>query len=328
MRFSKPRGQINLRKQRILVTGGTGFIGAHIVEALVRRKTQVVCTYTAQNPQSYFFQKKLDRSVILVKVDVRDFSQIYHLVTRFKIDYILHLAAQALVEVAYFDPKQTLETNILGTVNVLECARLYQQIKGVIVASSDKAYGKQVKSKTAYLETDQLRGDHPYEVSKSAADLIAQTYYKTFQVPVTVTRFGNVYGEGDLNFSRIIPGLVKALVQKETLEIRSDGTFVRDFIYVKDVVSGYLALLQNLEKYKGEVFNFSSHETLSVLELVNRAGKILHKKINYKIMESQKNEIPYQSLDFAKATKLLGFKPRYTIAKVLPKVYLWYSRLL
>ena len=150
------------------------------------------------------------------------------------------MAAQALVEDAYINPKYTLENNIISTINVLEAVRLNPQIKGVVVASSDKAYGK--LNKNQYIETDPLSGDHPYDTSKSVTDLLSTTYYKTYKIPVVVTRFGNIYGEGDLNFSRIIPGIMESIIKNSELRIRSNGKYVRDYLYVKDVVNGYLLL--------------------------------------------------------------------------------------
>ena len=214
-----------LKGKKILVTGGTGFVGSHLVEELVKRGVTVITTYQTTNPKSYFIVQKLGEKVTIVKCDVCNFEIIFDIVTKFDIEYIFHLAAQPLVDVAYYNPKRTLYSNILGTINVLESARLFPKIKAVIIASSDKAYGKLSKKK--YVETDPLRGDHPYEVSKSAADLISYSYFKTYMVPVVTTRFGNIYGEGDLNFSRIIPGIMKTVVNKEALNIRSNGICAR-----------------------------------------------------------------------------------------------------
>jgi CDP-glucose 4,6-dehydratase len=311
--------------KNILVTGGTGFVGSHLVEELVKQEANVVTTFITLNPLSYFFQKKLDKKVKMINVDVCDFDKVFDIVTKFSIDYIFHLAAQPLVEVAFYNPKRTLYTNIIGTINILEAVRLYPKIKGFIVASSDKAYGKLEEGK--YKENDPLKGDHPYEVSKSSADLISYSYYKTYNLPVVTTRFGNIYGEGDLNFSRIIPGIMKSLIKKELLEIRSDGKYVRDYLYVKDVVDGYLLLLNNIEKIKGEAFNFGSDETLSVLDLIKLVEKYLNKTVNYKILNSAKNEIFYQSLDYSKIKKL-GWQPKTKIKDVIKRIFIWYKKIL
>lgn len=320
----------NLKDKNILVAGGTGFIGSHLVEELIKQEANVVTTFLTSSPLSYFSTQKLGKKVKMVRADVEDFEKVYDIVTKFNIEYIFHLAAQALVETAYYNPKRTLYSNILGTINILESARLYPKIKAVVVASSDKAYGKKktVNKESKYTETDPLRGDHPYEVSKSSADLIAYSYFKTYNIPVTITRFGNVYGEGDLNFSRIIPGIMKSIVRSETLKVRSDGKFVRDYLYVKDVVDGYLLLANNIDKIKGEAFNFGSNETLSVVDLIKLSGKILKKKINYKILNTAKNEIPFQSLDFSKIKKKLGWYNRFAFKKTIPKIFNWYNKIL
>lgn len=317
---------INMKKimnKNILVTGGTGFVGSHLVEELVSQKNRVVTTFQSYNPLSYFATKKLNEKVIMVNTDICNYEKIFDAVTKFEIEYIFHVAAQPLVDVAYYNPKRTLYSNILGTINVLESARLYPKIKGVIVASSDKAYGKLEKEK--YVETDTLKGDHPYEVSKSCTDLIAHSYFKTYNVPVVISRFGNIYGEGDLNFSRIIPGIMKSLINGEVLEIRSNGRYVRDYLYVKDVVRGYILLAENIDKVRGEAFNFGSDDTLSVLNLIKQIEKILQKEIKYKILNIAKNEIPYQSLDCSKISKSLKWSPKSNVSSTMTGILNWYS---
>ncbi len=315
---------MNLKNANILVTGGTGFIGSHLVEKLVKLEANVITTYQTLKPSSYFFSKNLDKKVNMAMIDVGNFENIFNLVTKFQIDYIFHLAAQPLVEIAYFNPKQTLYTNIVGTINILESARLYPHVKGIIIASSDKAYGKLKKNK--FIETDPLSGDHPYEVSKSATHLISYTYYKTYNLPAVVTRFGNTYGEGDLNFSRIIPGIMKSVITHETLEIRSDGKYIRDYLYVDDVANGYLMLAVNIDKIKGEAFNFGSNEILSVIDLIKLVEKILGKKINYQVLDNAHNEIPYQSLDYSKIKKKLGWEPKYSFGSTIKNIYNWYKK--
>lgn len=323
------------RDKNILVTGGTGFVGSHLVEELVRQKANVVTTFITTNPRSYFFGQKLHKSVTMAHVDICDFNKVFDLVAKYSIDYIFHLAAQPIVDVAYYNPKQTYYTNILGTVNILESARLFPKIKSIIVASSDKAYGKTQATPgvngnlkntpgVKYKETDPLHGDHPYEASKSSADIISYSYFKTYNLPVVITRFGNIYGEGDLNFSRIIPGIIKSALANEALDIRSDGKYVRDYLYVGDVVSGYLLLAENIGKTKGQAYNFGSNETLSVLELIKLAEKILKKKIDYKILNIAKNEIPYQSLNFSKIARL-GWKSKCSLKVTLKNILLWYK---
>jgi CDP-glucose 4,6-dehydratase len=308
----------------VLVSGGTGFVGSHLVEKLYATGARVVTTIQTHNPQSYFFTQKLYTKVTSVETDINDFDSVFDVVTRFNVEYIFHLAAQPLVDVAFDNPRKTLNTNIVGTINFLESARLFPHVKGVLVASSDKAYGKLDKEK--YLETDALKGDHPYEVSKSAADLICYSYFKTYGVPVITTRFGNIYGEGDLNYSRILPGALRSLITDTELVIRSDGKYVRDYLYVKDVVDGYVLLADHVEKYKGEAFNFGSDDSLTVLQVLEQIEKSLNKKLKYTIANTARNEIPYQSLDYSKIQNAVGWKPARSLASVLPSVYEWYKQ--
>lgn len=310
--------------KNILVTGGTGFVGSHLIEELLKQKANIITTFLTNSPYSYFSLNKFQNKVLMRRLDVCDFEKMFDVITKYNVEYVFHLAAQSLVDVAYYNPRQTLYPNILGTINILESARLYPNIKGVIIASSDKAYGK--LSKTKYTEDDPLCGDHPYEVSKSATDLIAKSYYKTYAVPAVITRFGNIYGEGDLNFSRIIPGILKSIAQKETFEIRSDGKSIRDYLYVKDVIDGYVLLMKNIEKVKGEAFNFGSLDSYSVIDLIRIIEKALNVKIKHKILNCAKNEIPYQSLDYTKANKKLVWKPKHRFSKQINRIYKWYSR--
>ncbi len=313
-------------RMRVLITGGTGFVGSHVVEELLRTGADVVTTYVVYNPKSYFSSMGLDKKVTMVQADIRDYPSMLHILTRFNIDFVLHLAAQPLVDVAFINPLHTLDVNIMGTVALLEACRMCKTIKGIVVASSDKAYGKLASGK--YKEHDGLQGDHPYEVSKSAADLISTSYIKTYNLPLTITRFGNIYGEGDLNFSRIFPGIMEALIAKKPLQLRSDGTYIRDYLYVKDVAQGYLHLLKHFEKVRGEAFNFGSKDTLSVVDVITSVQRVLKKKVPYSLAHTAQNEIRYQSLDFEKVRKAIGWTPKNRIAKVVPRMYKWYRKTL
>ena len=317
---------MEIKNKNILVTGGAGFVGGHLVEELVKLKANVVVVDINLDKHSYLFTENLQKKSKVINLDICDYKKLLALIKKYKIEFIFHLAAQALVEEAYKNPKHTLDNNILSTINVLEAVRINPQIKGLVVASSDKAYGKLKVAK--YSESSPLSGDHPYDTSKSVTDLLSTTYYKTYKIPVVVTRFGNIYGEGDLNFSRIIPGIMKSIIQNSELRIRSNGKYVRDYLYVKDVVNGYILLAENIGKVKGEAFNFGSDDTLTVLEVIKQVEKVLDKKINYKILNIAKNEIPYQSLDYSKIRKELGWKPKYTISKKIKDIYNWYKKLL
>jgi len=309
-----------LTGKNILVTGGTGFIGSHLVERLIAEGSNVIVPYQSHNPKSYFFRTKLDKSVILVQKDLKNFKRTSDVITKYEIDCIFHLAAQSIVPIAYYNPLEALETNIMGTANVLEAARLYGRIQGIIVVSSDKAYGKIPKAS----EDDPLSGDHPYETSKAAADLLAHTYFKTYNLPVAITRFGNVYGEGDINFSRIIPGIAKSIVKNEMLILRSNGKFIRDYVYVKDVVEAMILLMRNIKTVQGEAFNISSNENLSVLLLIKTIERRLVKKIKYRIVNKTYNEIPKQSINFQKIKTRLGWHPRANINKTIVNILEWY----
>lgn len=308
----------------ILVTGGTGFIGSHVVKSLLKYKANLIVPYTKIDHRSLFYVDKISKRVRTIPLDITNKKGVLELYKKYKIDFVIHFAAQTVVTDAYLDPFKTLKTNIMGTVNILEAARNYKGIKGIIIASSDKAYGK---TEVPYTEDFPLRGDHPYDVSKSCTDLIAQTYFKTYKLPIVITRFGNVYGEGDLHLDRIIPGICQAVICGEILKIRSDGTHVRDYIYVKDIAEGCILLINEINYIIGEAFNFSSKDTYSVLEVVKKAERILKLKIPYKIINDSKNEIPYQHLVDTKIRKL-GWDNQYRLDTILPKVCAWYKRIL
>lgn len=311
--------------RNVLVTGATGLVGGHITERLVAQGANVFITRRSRDPRSYFTEKNLDQKTVSAICDIKDYDRIFGVISKYEIEYIFHVAAQPIAPIAFINPKETLETNIMGTVNVLEAARHCPHIKGIVVASSDKAYGKKCNDVT---ETAPMAGDHPYDVSKSCADLITITYAKTYGLPVAVSRFGNIYGPGDLNINRIIPGIMKALIFNETLEIRSDGTFVRDYVYVEDVADGYIQLMANIGKVRSEAFNFSTGYNFSVLELIEKVSEVVGKKCKYKIINNQKNEIPFQSLNYEKATKVLGWKPNYTFEEGVKETFEWYKKYL
>lgn len=314
----------DLKEKKILVTGGAGFIGGHLVSALLERQAKVFVVDINVLPKSLFVLENLSKKVQYKNIDVRDKKKIFELFRENDFDYVFHLAAVASVISSYEDPLLTLETNIMGTVNVLEAIRKSKKIIGAVVASSDKAYGRTSK---AYMEESPLKGEDPFGVSKSSADLVCQAYYKTYSIPVVVTRFSNVYGEGDLHFDRLIPEICRAIVNNQEFGIRSDGTFIRDYVYIKDVIAGYMTILDNIKNIKGEAYNFSSVDSLSVLEVIERVSSVINKKLVYRIINSSRNELPYQHLDDSKI-KQLGWSPKYNLSLTLESILEWYRSIL
>lgn len=313
-----------LEGSNVLVTGGTGLAGAHVVEEVLKHNPhKVVTTIRTQDPFSYFFMQGLDKQVVLAYADIRDYERMVDIITKHEIDVIFHLAAQPIVASAYHFPMQTITSNVNGTVNILEAARLSPNMKAVIVASSDKAYGE--SDSLPYTEDTRLEGLHPYDGSKSATDLLARGYYKTYGLPVVVTRFGNIFGPGDDNFNRVIPGVVKALIHDQEFDIRSDGKMVREYLYVKDVASGYVATAKHIESIKGEAFNFGSSNVLSVTEIIEHTMKVFGSTVPVNILNEAKNEIPAQHLDYTKAKKMLGWSAETPLEEALGVTIEWYN---
>ncbi|HBI25779.1 MAG: NAD-dependent epimerase/dehydratase [Candidatus Wolfebacteria bacterium GW2011_GWC2_39_22] len=312
-----------LKGKNVLVTGATGLVGGHLTEKLIAMGAYVHITQRSFTPWSYFSDRKLGEKVLSAICDIKDAQRVLDVVTRYEIEYIFHAAAQPIVNTAFVNPQETLETNIMGTVNVLEAARRSPLIKGVVVASSDKAYGKKCDNAT---EDAPMAGDHPYDVSKSCTDLIARTYARTYSLPVAVTRFGNIYGPGDLNLNRIVPGIMKAIWCGETLALRSNGLFVRDYVFVKDVADGYVTLMEQMEIARGEAFNFSTGYNFPVLELIKQISGTLGRKCNYTILNNQENEIPTQSLNFDKAIQRLGWQSTRSFETGIRETSEWYRR--
>ncbi|KFF56592.1 sugar dehydratase [Bacillus subtilis] len=276
-------------------------------------------------PQSNLYQGDHIKKMNIVRGSLEDLAVIERALGEYEIDTVFHLAAQAIVGVANRNPISTFEANILGTWNILEACRKHPLIKRVIVASSDKAYGDQ--ENLPYDENMPLQGKHPYDVSKSCADLISHTYFHTYGLPVCITRCGNLYGGGDLNFNRIIPQTIQLVLNGEAPEIRSDGTFVRDYFYIEDAVQAYLLLAEKMEENNlaGEAFNFSNEIQLTVLELVEKILKKMNSNLKPKVLNQGSNEIKHQYLSAEKARKLLNWTPAYTIDEGLEKTIEWYA---
>ncbi|MFA5935793.1 MAG: GDP-mannose 4,6-dehydratase [Patescibacteria group bacterium] len=314
--------------KNFFVTGGTGLVGGNLIEEILHDHpdAKIVTLVRSLDPMSYFVRNGYDTRVVLYYGDVRDANTIRDIVYNEEIDTIFHLAAQPIVNVALANPRDTWETNINGTINVMEAARGNAKIEAIVVASSDKAYGK--ANFLPYTEDHPLQGLHPYDASKSCTDLIARTYAVCYGVPVVVSRFGNIYGPGDLNFNRLIPGAMKALATGETLPIRSNGQMTRDFVYVKDVARGYLLLAANAKDIAGEAFNVTSGVTMSVVEMLTEIGRILSKPVPHEILNIAQHEIPLQTLSDEKIRTRLGWKPTRTLEQAINETWTWYRDLL
>lgn len=313
---------MGVRGKRILVTGGSGFIGSHLVKGLLKYTDNIVVASERLDSNSYFVKSGLFKQTVFEPVDITLKREVDQLGEKYDFDFIFHLAAQTIVTVAHKNPQRTFESNIMGTVNILELARSHK-VKGTIVASSDKAYGK---SKDEYTETTPLKGDHPYDVSKTATDLIAQTYFKTYGLPLVITRMGNVYGPGDSHTNRIFPGICISLATNSVLSLRSDGSYVRDYIYVDDVVNALIILMKKFETIRGEAFNISSDKSFSVIQLITAIEKQTKLKINYKVENTAKNEIPFQHLNTNKIKKL-GWKCESSFKESVLKTLDWYIKM-
>ncbi|QNV53711.1 CDP-glucose 4,6-dehydratase [Bacillus velezensis] len=276
-------------------------------------------------PKSNLYQGEQVKQMNIVQGALEDLDVIERALGEYEIDTVFHLAAQAIVGVANRNPISTFEANILGTWNILEACRRHPLIKRVIVASSDKAYGDQPK--LPYDENMPLQGKHPYDVSKSCADLLSHTYFNTYGLPVCITRCGNLYGGGDLNFNRIIPQTIQLVLNGEAPEIRSDGTFIRDYFYIEDAVEAYLLLAEKMEELNlaGEAFNFSNEIQLTVLELVEKILKAMDSDLKPKVLNQGSHEIKHQYLSAEKARKLLNWTPAHTIDEGLEKTIEWYK---
>ncbi|MGM0969578.1 MAG: GDP-mannose 4,6-dehydratase [Bacillota bacterium] len=310
--------------KNVFVTGCTGLLGSYLVKELIDQGANVTGLVRDQVPRSNLYQGSQFEKMNVVQGTLEDMQTIERALGEYEIDTVFHLAAQAIVGVANRHPVSTFEANILGTWNVLEACRRQPLIKRVIVASSDKAYGDQ--EQLPYDEDMPLNGKHPYDVSKSCADLISHTYYNTYGLPVCITRCGNLYGGGDLNFNRIIPQTIQLVLEGEAPEIRSDGTFIRDYFYIEDAVKAYLLLAEKMEEkgLAGEAFNFSNEIQLTVLELVDKILKAMGSELKPRILNQGTHEIKHQYLSAEKARKLLDWKPNYSIDEGLEKTIEWY----
>jgi CDP-glucose 4,6-dehydratase len=311
------------------VTGATGLVGGWVVRRLVALGADVVCLVRDHVPRSFVLTAPLRDGVTCVHGDVRDQALLERTLGEYEIDSVLHLAAQTIVGVANRNPVSTFESNIAGTWALLEAARRSPTVGSVVLASSDKAYGDQAVQ--PYDEEMPLQGRHPYDVSKSCADLIGRSYAETYELPVAITRCGNFFGGGDLNWNRLIPGTIRSVLRGKRPVIRSDGSWVRDYFYVEDGAEAYLLLARQLRddpKLAGESFNFSSEEKLTVIEVVDRLLDVMGSDLRPDIQATARHEIPFQQLSAAKARRLLDWRPGITLEEGLRRTVDWYRAFL
>jgi len=308
-----------------LVTGATGLVGSWLVKRLVQAGADVVCLVRDWVPQSELVRTSTLERVKVARGDVRDQATLERVMTEFEIDTVIHLAAQTIVPVAGRNPISTFETNIAGTWTLLEACRRNPSVKQIVLASSDKAYGAQ--EKLPYDETTPLQGVHPYDVSKSCGDLIGYSYAKIYGSPVVITRCGNFYGGGDLNWSRIVPGTIRSVLRGNAPVIRSDGQFVRDYFYVEDGAIAYMTLAEKLAENRalaGEAFNFSNEYEVTVLDLVKQILTAMKSDLQPEIRNEAANEIRKQVLSAKKAKSVLGWSPSFDLAGGLERTVEWY----
>ena len=317
------------RDRPVFITGATGLVGSWLTKRLVDAGADVVCLVRDWIPQSEMVRSKAIERVKVVRGDLRDRDVLERALAEYEIDTVFHLGAQTIVGIANRNPLSTFESNVQGTWNLLESCRRSPAVKAIVVASSDKAYGDQ--EQLPYSEDTPLEGRHPYDVSKSCADLISQAYGKTYRLPVAVTRCGNFYGGGDLNWNRIVPGTIRSILRQERPVIRSDGQFIRDYFYVEDGAAAYMLLAERLRQepgLSGACFNFSNEVQITVSELV---GKILCKmtsKLEPDIRNEASNEIRHQYLSAERARKALGWSPLFTLEQGLDRTIGWYKEFL
>ncbi len=317
------------RDRPTLVTGATGLVGSTLTARLLLHGADVVCLVRDRVPQSELVRSGTIGRVRVVRGDVRDQALLEQALGEYEIATVLHLAAQTIVPVAGRNPVSTFDSNVRGTWALLEAARRSPSVRQVVIASSDKAYGPQAQS--PYTEDSPLVPRHPYDVSKACSDLVARSYADTYGLPVVISRCGNFYGPGDLNWSRIVPGTVRSVLRGERPVIRSDGTLVRDYFYVEDGAAAYMLLAERLAEQperRGRAYNFSNETPLSVLGLARRILAAMDSTLEPDVRNEAHGEIPVQVLDATRARTELGWQPRFGLDDGLQQTIAWYRSLL
>jgi CDP-glucose 4,6-dehydratase len=312
-----------------LVTGATGLVGGWLVKRLLAADADVVCLIRDRVPQSELMRTGLAAQVKVVRGDLQDQALLERLLGEYEIETVIHLAAQTIVPIANRNPVSTFASNIGGTWSLLEASRRSPLVKQIVLASSDKAYGDH--DSLPYSEDTPLQGRHPYDVSKSCADLIAQSYAVTYGLPVVITRCGNFYGGGDLNWNRLIPGTIRSILRGQRPVIRSDGKHIRDYFYVEDGAGVYMMLAESLGKnpeLRGHAFNFSNETQVTVLELVEKILARMNSDLEPDIRNEASNEIRHQYLSASKAKQYFDWKPRFSLDEGLEHTIKWYKELL
>ncbi|HBB31780.1 MAG TPA: sugar dehydratase [Cyanobacteria bacterium UBA8803] len=323
---------LELHTHQVLVTGASGFMGSWLTEHLLAQGATVTTLLADWNPNSYFVQSGLINRVSNVVGTLDDYALLEKTIKERQIDTVFHLAAISVEGLAFSNPRLSFEINIRGTYNLLEACRKHADaMKGIVVASSDKAYGD--SHILPYTEDLPMQGKHPYEVSKSCADLIARSYYHSYGLPVAVGRFGNIYGGGDLNWTRLIPNTIRRLLKQEppTVRIPSQGDFMRDFLYVKDGVNAYTSMLAGLARPEvhGQAFNFAMGGSWTVMEVVQKLQKIMDcEHIEPLVEQASHGEIWHQHVSAEKAQRMLGWTPQYSLEEGLVETVDWYTNFL
>jgi CDP-glucose 4,6-dehydratase len=316
--------QINWNGAKVLVTGADGFIGSHVAKTLIDKQAQVTTLVRDIKKTNNLDILDIRNKINVVNGNLINLADCERIINEYDIEFIFHIAAQAIVGPANRSPLSTFESNIKGTWNILEACRTSKAIKGMIVASSDKAYGQQ--KKLPYTEDSKLNGYYPYDASKVCAEVLARSYFMAYNLPLAITRNANTYGPGDMNLSRIIPDVISTITNSKQPIIRSDGTPERDYLYIKDSVNAYLTIAENLHRKEviGKAFNFGTGKPISVLELYKKIIKLMGEEIEPKILGKAKNEIDRQYLDSTKAKEVLNWVPEYDLDSGLKETVEWY----